>query len=191
MRYGGQAAPGEAGHCVESYHPGVLGYVSVLLSAGWVALLIATPLMPAWAGAVAYGLGSFICHQLPERSFHLAGFQLPVCARCLGIYIGVSSGVAYAWTRRRSNRARRRRHHRTQASSEVRWLAVVAAAPTVLTVALETAGAWYPSNSTRALAGLPLGILVGLVVMNALATINYDECVPLRPTVPKPPPRSI
>jgi uncharacterized membrane protein len=164
----------------------VLGYVAVLLSAGWVALLIAMPLMPAWAGAVAYGLGSFICHQLPERSFHLAGFQLPVCARCLGIYIGVSGGVAYAWTRPMRGLAKL-----PMPSREFRWLAVVAAAPTVLTVALETAGAWYPSNSTRALAGLPLGILAGLVVMNALATINYDECVPPRPTVPKPPPRSI
>ena len=29
---------------------------------------------------------------------------------------------------------------------EFRWLAVVAAAPTVLTVALEAAGFWHPSN---------------------------------------------
>ena len=37
-----------------------------------------------------YGIGAFICHQLPERSFHLGGFQIPVCARCLGIYAGVA-----------------------------------------------------------------------------------------------------
>jgi hypothetical protein len=38
-----------------------------------------------------------------------------------------------------------------------------------VTVAFEMVGAWYPSNNTRAFAGLPLGMLVGLVVMNALA----------------------
>jgi hypothetical protein len=52
---------------------------------------------------------------------------------------------------------------------EFQWVAAIAATPTLVTVALEVAGAWYPSNSTRALAGLPLGVLVGLVVMNALA----------------------
>lgn len=28
------------------------------------------------------------CHQLPERSFFFRGYQLPICARCLGIILG-------------------------------------------------------------------------------------------------------
>lgn len=28
------------------------------------------------------------CHQLPERSFFLKGYQFPVCARCTGVFIG-------------------------------------------------------------------------------------------------------
>jgi uncharacterized membrane protein len=28
------------------------------------------------------------CHQLPERSFFLKGYQFPICARCTGIIIG-------------------------------------------------------------------------------------------------------
>lgn len=28
------------------------------------------------------------CHQIPERSFFLFGYQFPVCARCTGIIIG-------------------------------------------------------------------------------------------------------
>lgn len=27
------------------------------------------------------------CHQLPERSFFFKGYQLPICARCLGIIL--------------------------------------------------------------------------------------------------------
>jgi hypothetical protein len=44
----------------------------------------------AWYGFafVVYGAGSVLCHQLPARSFHLWATQLPVCARCTGIYAG-------------------------------------------------------------------------------------------------------
>ena len=28
------------------------------------------------------------CHQLPERSFFIKGYQFPLCARCSGIAIG-------------------------------------------------------------------------------------------------------
>lgn len=32
------------------------------------------------------------CHQKPERSFYVKGYQLPVCSRCFGIYIGYVIG---------------------------------------------------------------------------------------------------
>lgn len=28
------------------------------------------------------------CHQIPERSFGISGYQFPVCARCTGILLG-------------------------------------------------------------------------------------------------------
>src|SRR5438552_2016659 len=37
-----------------------------------------------------YAIGSLVCHQLPERSFHLESVPLPVCARCTGIYAGAA-----------------------------------------------------------------------------------------------------
>ncbi len=34
-------------------------------------------------------LYSPVCHQNPEKSFFYNNFQLPVCARCFGIYLGL------------------------------------------------------------------------------------------------------
>ncbi|HVQ17014.1 MAG TPA: DUF2085 domain-containing protein [Vicinamibacterales bacterium] len=160
----------------------MIALAAVVLATGWVAALIAAPLLPGWAGAMVYGIGSFVCHQIPERSFHLAGFQLPVCARCLGIYLGASAGAGIVWMRVSAGR-----RLVSLAPVSARRLAVAAAIPTLVTVALEFAGIWFPSNVTRALAGVPLGAMIALVVMSALATLHYDECVPRRPTVPKPP----
>ena len=32
---------------------------------------------------------TFNCHQIPERSFFIAGHQFPLCARCTGILTGI------------------------------------------------------------------------------------------------------
>lgn len=151
----------------------------------WVVLLLAAPWLPGWAGAALYGIGSFICHQIPERSFSVAGAQLPVCARCLGLYAGSALGAAVLVSRWRLPRGA------LTTTRRLRRVGVVVAAPTVATVLLEAAGVWSPSNVTRALAGLPLGALVGLVVGNALATLHYDGCAPPRPNGPTPPRPSI
>ena len=159
--------------------------LAVVLTAAWVVLLVAAPTLPGWAGAIVYGVGSLICHQIPERSFYLAGFQLAVCARCLGIYAGAAAGAAFVLMRARPENLL------PAASATRRWLAIVAAVPTLVTVALEAAGMWYPTNLTRAVAGFPLGGFVAFVVVSALATLHYSECAPPRPTAPKPPQRSI
>jgi uncharacterized membrane protein len=164
----------------------VIALLAVLVATAWLVCLFAAPVLPGWAGAILYAVGSLICHQLPDRSFYLAGYQLPVCARCLGIYVGAACGAALVWMR-----SRRWENPLPVAPATGRLLAFAAAAPTVLTVALEAAGLWYPSNLVRAYAGFPLGGVVAFVVVNALATLHYRECAPPRPTVPKPPQRFI
>jgi uncharacterized membrane protein len=150
-----------------------------VLAGAWLALLVVAPLLPAAASALTYAAGSLICHQRPERSFHLDGIQLPVCARCLGIYAGAAAGCAAAALLRRPPPDR------------IRVVTVVALLPTIVTVALEWLGVWYPSNLMRAFAGAPAGYVVALVVTRALATVHYGEWAPRRPTAPNPPPPPI
>jgi len=60
-----------------------------LLLVGW---LLNTP-----AGLLgkADGLGYAVCHRIEARSFHLGERQLPLCARCTGMYLGAMLGLVF------------------------------------------------------------------------------------------------
>jgi uncharacterized membrane protein len=51
-----------------------------------------------WVSSLLYALFDPVCHQIPERSFHLAGAPLAVCHRCSGLYLGFALGIA-SWPR--------------------------------------------------------------------------------------------
>ncbi|MBI4265608.1 MAG: DUF2085 domain-containing protein [Acidobacteria bacterium] len=151
-----------------------------VLAAAWAGLLVSAPLLPVPAAGVLYLFGSVICHQLADRSFHLDGAQLPVCARCLGIYAGFAVGavlsagpLACATALARGTRPTYERLRRPGAAGRMigaprtRRLLIAAAVPTALTVALEAAGLWHTSNLVRFVAGAPLGLALALVVVGA------------------------
>jgi len=130
----------------------------------WAAVLVAAPYLAHASGAtgVLYAVGSLICHQQPERSFHLAGAQLPVCGRCLGVYLGGAAGAVLwmVWSRQRARGMSRER---------ALTLLAIAALPTGVTVAGAIAGLADPSNAWRAALALPLGFAGGRLVA-AMAT---------------------
>ena len=41
-----------------------------------------------WVKAMTIARRLWGCHQKPERSFFLGGYQFPLCARCTGVLIG-------------------------------------------------------------------------------------------------------
>jgi uncharacterized membrane protein len=133
----------------------------------WVAAIFVAPLaiaspVPAVArsAALVYAAGGVVCHQRPERSFHLHGHQLVVCARCTGLYLSALSAGLLALTIGAAAMT---------ASRARAWLGV-AALPTVITVGLELGGLAHPSNLTRMLSALPLGaVSAWLVIATVLA----------------------
>jgi uncharacterized membrane protein len=57
-----------------------------------IAWLITTP--PGLMGK-ADAVGYAVCHRIDLRSFHLGDRQIPLCARCSGMYLGAMLGLTY------------------------------------------------------------------------------------------------
>ncbi len=62
---------------------------ALLIITAW---LLNTP--PGLLGK-ADGIGYAVCHRIDERSFHIGDRQLPLCARCSGMYLGAMVGLIY------------------------------------------------------------------------------------------------
>ena len=134
-----------------------------------------------------YGVGSVICHQLPERSSRVFGAQLPVCARCTGIYVGAAVSAVVTALFHTTDAVRHNRPaeaiarpdprvtHATTAARgldparlsqrHLRVALLAAALPTAATLLFEWTTGITPSNTIRFVAGLPIGAAVAWAVV--------------------------
>ncbi|MDP7691330.1 MAG: DUF2085 domain-containing protein [Vicinamibacterales bacterium] len=123
------------------------------------------------ASAGTYLVGSLICHQRPDRSFRPWGVQMPVCTRCVGLYLGAAVGVVLAGARktRSSTGGETARIGRPA----LRTMVLVAAVPTGVTWLGEVVGWLSVTGGVRAVAAVPLGVAVtwvaSLVIRGELA----------------------
>ena len=109
-----------------------------------------------------YLVGSLLCHQRPERSFFLWGSQMPVCARCTGIYAGAAiAALALPFV------ARLKPSRSTGVSDWARMLLVVSIVPAAATLGYEWTTGNTPANWIRAVSGLPIGVVVAWIVRSA------------------------
>jgi uncharacterized membrane protein len=109
-----------------------------------------------------YGLGSAVCHQRADRSFHLFAEQLPVCARCTGLYAGAAL-TAFAHLL-----GVRRVIPPAGLTSAARRLLTIAALPMAVSIVYEWATGDVPSNLARAATGVILGAAVASVILAAI-----------------------
>jgi uncharacterized membrane protein len=118
---------------------------------GWVLLI----LLPAIAKANGftsvstplYSFFSLMCHQMPDRSFHIEGEKFGVCSRCFGVYFGILLGflVYPLW----------RRIESTDSISRI-WL-FLSLVPIGIDWSLGVFGIWENTFTSRFLTGLLLG----------------------------------
>lgn len=145
-----------------------LAWAGALPAATVVAHLRPPRLSAAVFVVAVYSVGSVVCHQRPERSFHLWGQQLPVCARCTGIYAGAAMAVALVGIRRLRTSGATTRVQAPLAMSPLAAV-LVASLPTAGTLVFEWTTGVTPANWVRAAAGLVVGATVAWVVARQLA----------------------
>ena len=114
-----------------------------------------------WALPI-YHAFSLVCHQIPERSFFIAGHPFAVCARCFGLYAGFTlATLAYPLISSLK---------KTDAPPR-RWL-FLAAVPLVIDYALGLFGIWNNTHSSRFVTGALLGSVAVFYTMPGLLDLG-------------------
>ena len=132
----------------------------------FITLIVGAPLALAtghgFLGLTIYQAFSYLCHQIPERSFFIAGYKLAVCARCTGLYAGFAIAVLlYPAVR----------SLRSTYAPQRKWL-FIAAAPMAIDFGLGFFGIWDNTHLSRFSTGTLLGAVAVFFVMPGLAELS-------------------
>jgi uncharacterized membrane protein len=134
----------------------------------WALLIVLAPL--ARANGLAsiseplYGFLHFICHQISERSFHIAGEPFGVCSRCTGVYFGLFVGFAMYPLWRRIE----------EIEPLARFWLFLSLIPIGIDWSLTIFGIWENTQLSRVVTGLILGIACATYIVPALVEITRN-----------------
>ncbi len=134
----------------------------------WVGLILAAPIAKAngltGVATALYHFFSYVCHQIPERSFHIAGEQFGVCSRCFGVYFGLVAGfLIYPLWRDVDNIA----------PLPKLWL-FLSLLPITIDWSLTVFGIWQNTHLSRFITGLILGIACATYMVPAIVEITRN-----------------
>jgi uncharacterized membrane protein len=102
---------------------------------------------------------SYICHQIPDRSFFLLGYSLPVCHRCSGIYLGLFLGSLIEI---------RLAHHSPRAR---RIFVLAACIPMLVDGLLSYSGLWPGTGLGRFFTGFWFGSLISTLLVRGVVEL--------------------
>ena len=130
--------------------------------------VIAAPLIQAQGhngfASTIYKTFSYLCHQIPERSFHLAGHPFGVCSRCTGLYAGFAFATL-AWPLVRSLK-------RTD-TPHIIWL-LLSGVPLAIDFGLTYFGWWENNHFTRVTTGALFGAVAAIYVVPGLIELSVN-----------------
>ena len=144
----------------------VMGAVTVL---SIVSLIVVAPVAAAGGhGDLAQGIyGAFgtLCHQMPERSYFIAGHKFAVCSRCTGLYAGFAfTLLLYPLIRSLKSTA-----------TPPRSLLVMAAIPLVIDFSVTFFGFWENTHTSRLLTGALLGSVTVFYIMPGIVELSLRD----------------
>jgi len=118
---------------------GAIAWAAALPAATFVAVQAQPGALASLFAVSVYFVGSAVCHQLDARSFHVLGHQMPVCARCTGIYLGAAIAALAVGIRRR----------RSTLALNPRWLVGLALLPAATSLIYEWGTGVTPSGPLK------------------------------------------
>lgn len=143
----------------------VWGVVLFLVTV-WVFMTLLAPFAAAYGytgiSDPIYNFFSYICHQIPTRSFHTLEHQFAVCSRCFGVYFGLLLGlIIYPLFRSME---------KTEPFPRI-WL-FLSMIPIGVDWSLTIFGIWENTHFTRVMTGLILGITCAIYIVPALVELS-------------------
>ena len=147
--------------------------ISTVIVFAIVSLIVVAPLTADshLANSIYRGFAG-VCHQLPARSYFIAGHKLAVCSRCTGLYAGFAlTLLLYPLLR----------PIQTIDWPPPVWL-VLSAVPMAIDFGLTFLGIWENTHTSRLLTGLLLGSVSVFYVMPGLAELASRKSRTKRPT---------
>jgi len=134
-----------------------------------IALILGAPLAlesgHPFFGLTIYRTFSYLCHQIPERSFFLAGHPFAVCSRCFGIYSGFATAAIFYPLFRSL---------KSIDTPSRKWL-FLAAAPMAIDFSVEFLGLAQNTHLSRFVTGALLGSVAVLYVMPGLMDLSLRD----------------
>jgi uncharacterized membrane protein len=120
----------------------------------WCAGILLAP-SSGGAGTLVYAVYERVCHQMEDRSFHLFGGQLAVCARCSSIYLAFLFGtLLFPLFGNISN-----------ANLPNRWILIGSAIPVFADAIGGMIGIHEVTNVTRSITGGLFGLVVPFFII--------------------------
>ena len=125
------------------------------------ALILGASSLCTWA--VAHGaspqwrlLFRLLCHGIATRCLTLWGTPMPICSRCVGIYVGMLAGLLGFWVIRRLR------------ERVMRSIAIAAVLPLAVDGLTQLARLRESTNTLRMETGLLAGLSFGLWILSAV-----------------------
>lgn len=150
----------------ESRAPWIVWAIITAIALAIVGLIVGAPFFQAHGhpeiASPIYKAFALVCHQIPDRSFHLSGHQFGVCSRCTGLYVGFAV-AALVYPLARSLK-------RTDTPSRL-WL-ILAALPLGVDFALSYFSIWQNNQLSRFSTGALLSSVAAFYIMPGLVELS-------------------
>ena len=99
-----------------------------------------------------YQSGDALCHQKSERSFFLNENQMPFCARCTAIIVGITVGIAFMV------------FLKIELDNRFLYLILIGIIPIGVDGVAQLFGLWESNNLIRVITGSLIGFICGIAI---------------------------